>query len=331
MGERKKLLIALTSERNKYKELSKYSQIYWIEDLDDKKLDKLLPSIDAILVHPWHDRLNQSRLAKMNKLRIIQCEIGSVNMIPVKNLSEKVILCNNTSAYSTEVAEHAFALLLACAKRIIRFDNEIKRKEQMKFSRERAKDVVTLSGRSLGILGYGGIGKKAASLANAFGMKIHVYTRRKGLKESGVQFHRGRRGLNLMLRVCDAVLLSLPLTNLTRNILSANELNSMKSNAILINVGRAELVNAQSLYEHLIRNSQFSFATDVWWPNEGNGKETFQPRLPFLSLDNFIGTPHIAGPSAFISGTAIKPAVDNLVRYFSGKKLQNVIDKTEYV
>ena len=103
----------------------------------------------------------------------------------------------------------------------------------------------------------------------------------------------------------------------------------MKPDAILVNVARGEVVQKQAVYDHLARSQRFAYATDVWWPATG-GVESFSPDLPFLELPNFIGTPHASGPTAIISGAVAKGVVDNLTRYFQGKPLKNVVDRSEY-
>ena len=103
----------------------------------------------------------------------------------------------------------------------------------------------------------------------------------------------------------------------------------MRPAATLVNVARGEVVQKEAIYDHLVKNLGFVYATDVWWPDE-QGAESFSPDLPFLKLENFIGTPHASGPSAIITGRVGKGIVDNLTSYFKGKPLKNVVDRSEY-
>ena len=133
-----------------------------------------------------------------------------------------------------------------------------------------------------------------------------------------------------LLRESDAVLLAVPLTNATRGMIGSKELAAMKPDATLVNVARGEVVQKQAMYDHLVSNPRFVYATDVWWPDE-KGAETFSPDLPFLELENFLGSPHASGPSAIISGNVGKGVVENLTRYFTGRPVKNVVDRSEYV
>jgi len=103
----------------------------------------------------------------------------------------------------------------------------------------------------------------------------------------------------------------------------------MKRDAILVNVARAEIVDEEALYQHLVKYPGFTYATDVW--RLERGKETYSSRFPLLKLSNFIGTPHVAGGSSALTGEPGKAAVENLNRYLKGESPQNVVDPSEYV
>src|SRR5208282_3416883 len=107
------------------------------------------------------------------------------------------------------------------------------------------------------------------------------------------------------------------------------ELAAMRPGSMIVNVARGEVVQREAIYNHLVENPGFVYATDVWWPDK-QGVESFSPDLPFLDLENFIGTPHCSGPSAIITGTVGKGLVENLTRYFNGRPLKNVVDRSEY-
>jgi phosphoglycerate dehydrogenase-like enzyme len=103
----------------------------------------------------------------------------------------------------------------------------------------------------------------------------------------------------------------------------------MRRDGILVNIARGEIVNQAALFEHLVNNPDFVYATDVWWTE--NGKESFSPRFPFLRLGNFIGTPHVSGPSAFVTRIPAEHAIENLLRFLRGDAPENVVDRSEYL
>src|SRR5439155_1741227 len=174
--------------------LSKYSKVYKLADFTEDRLNEVLPSIDCLLVFSWPSQLTSQRLQEMTSLRFIQSILAGVNHIPFASLNESVIVGSNAGAYSDEVAEYAWALLLSAAK-----------------------------------------------------------------------------------------------------IMNAQRLSEMKKDGILVNVARGELVDEKAMYEHLVANPNFRYATDVWWYREN--RESLKTDFPFLSLPNFIGTPHVSGPS----------------------------------
>lgn len=325
-----KLLIAVpTFLKERVERISGYSKVYFIQDLGEDELENVLPAIDCMLILHWPSEIDEKRLSIMKNLRMIQTIIGSVDEIPFKHLDERVIVCNNIGAYAVEVAEHAFALLLAAAKGITKCDAAIKSGAWTDNSEiKRGTQAVILKEKKLGILGYGHIGRSVAPLAMAFGMDVCAFARRRAaIKGKWIRPYLGRGGLARILRECDAFILTLPLTKLTRCIIGRDELSLMKKNSILVNVGRAELVDPIALYEHLSMHPTFTYATDVWWYKEGN---PIAPTLPFLTLNNFIGTPHISGPTALVRGTMVQQATENLLRYLTGRKLRHVADRSDY-
>ncbi|HZY94769.1 MAG TPA: NAD(P)-dependent oxidoreductase [Candidatus Bathyarchaeia archaeon] len=299
------------------------------ETMSQEQLAEFLPTIDVLLVFSWPKQLSAENLRLMTKLKLVQNILAGVNQVPFNHLSGDVIVCSNAGAYSTEVGEYAMGLLLASAKRIVESHNSIKQ-EQWNFQRtmDVGSHVTMLENEVLGILGYGGIGAYTATLAQSFGMKIYAWTRGKRPSKL-VKLFTGERGLDEVLARSDCVVLALPLTKETRGIIDSERLRRMKKDAILVNVTRGELVDEKALYEHLAANPSFRYATDVWWYNQG--RESLKTDYPFLSLPNFVGTPHLSGPSGLATGRPVKLAVDNVLRFLRGLAPRNIVDRSDYV
>jgi glycerate dehydrogenase len=308
--------------------LSKYARVFSSTGLDEASLIQLLPSIDILLVFFWPSFLTPENLSKMTKLRLIQSILAGVNHIPFAQLDKKVVVCSNAGAYSDEVAEYAWALLLSAAKRIVDFHNAVKTEQWTLRRTLGGKEVTILEERTLGILGYGGIGSAVAQIGKGFRMKIYAFSR-KLVREKGVRSFQGDKGLLAVLAESDAVIVSLPLTELTNKIIGAEKLATMKKDAILVNIARGELVDEIALYEHLKANPDFRYATDVWWYREG--KESLKTTHPFFELPNFIGTPHASGPSGLATGKPAKSAVENVTRFLRGLKPRNIVNPAEYL
>ncbi len=327
---RSMLLVAQTANRREeFEPLKRYADIYWLEDMGEKEQARVLPLIDCVYSHGWPKALDKAKASTMKNLRLYQAGNAGVNGIRFDLLDEKVVVCSNAGSYSDEVAEFAVGLMLAAGKSIVKFDRQLRAGA---FAHLRLDDlgrqVAFFRGKTLGIVGYGGIGRSTGTMAKPFGMKILAFGRHP-VSDRGVKSLRGKAGLMRLLRESDVVVLAVPLTNATRGMIGREELAVMRPGSIIVNVARGEVVQKEAIYDYLVKNPGFVYATDVWWPDE-QGVETFSPDLPFLHLENFIGTPHCSGPSAIITGTVGKGVVENLTRYFKGRPLKNVVDRSEY-
>ena len=330
LAEKPNLLVTSSPVRGRFEGLAPYAKVYWLDDLDEEELDRLLPSVDCMLVQAWWpDSLTPERISRMVRLRFIQSGMAGVNHIPFKHLGKRVMVSSNAGGFSTGVAEFALALMLAAAKRVVKLDLALRTGEfdPSKWA-DLFKEVVILRGRTLGILGYGGIGRSVGSMGTALGMNVIAFSRHPS-PDGDVQVSHGGEGLLRVLRRSDAVVIALPLSKLTVGLIGAAELGAMKRDAILVNVARAEIVDEEALYEHLSKNEGFTYATDVWQIKRG--METYASKFPLVKLPNFIGTPHVAGGSAASTGDPGKAAAENLLRYLRGEAPQNVVDPSEYI
>jgi phosphoglycerate dehydrogenase-like enzyme len=328
---RGKLLVGQTYNRpEEFAPLRRYADIYWLDKMDAQELERVLPTIDCLYSHGWPKALDAGKVSRMKGLRFFQTGNAGVNSMRFDLLDKRVVVASNAGGYSDEVAEFAIGLMLAAGKSIVKFDRELRAGAH---AQQRLDDlgsqVAFFRGKMLGIVGYGGIGRSTARLAKAFGMRTMAFGRHP-VKDAGVKRVRGRPGLMKLLRESDVIALAVPLTKATRGMIGREELAAMRPDATLVNVARGDVVQKEAVYDHLVRNPRFVYATDVWWPDE-KGAESFSPDLPFLELGNFIGTPHASGPSAIISGNVGKGVVENLTRYFTGRPLRNVVDRSEYM
>jgi len=264
----------------------------------------------------------------MTSLRFIQSILAGVNHIPFASLNKSVIVSSNAGAYSDEVAEYALALLLSAAKRVVELHVSLRdQKWTLKRTLDEGSEITVLREEVLGILGFGGIGSVVGRIAKGFGMQIYAYSRKKSAAK-GVKFFTGPSGLSELLKKSDGVVVALPLTSQTARIMNAERLSEMKKDGILVNVARGELVDEKAMYEHLVANPNFRYATDVWWYREN--RESLKTDFPFLSLPNFIGTPHVSGPSGLATGQPVKLAVENTIRYLKRLRPRNIVDQQEY-
>lgn len=308
--------------------LAGYAEVVEGWKLKEAEIPGVLPQVDAALVLGWPTYFTPENLAAMKRLKFIQTMSVGVNQVRFQDLPAGVKVSSNAGAYSTEVAEHAWGLLLDSAKRIAVANAAIREGGQtIDDFRADLKDVVVLKGKTLGIVGYGGIGRAVAKFAVSFGMKVLAFGRG-AAKERGTKVYHGKAGLDGVLRLSDALLIAVPLTKSTERMIGARELSLMKKSALLVNVARGDIVDQKALHDHLVTHPSFRYATDVWWSKEG--RETLETEKPFGNLPNFVGTPHTSGPAAVVGGEPQASAVTNTIRYLRGLRPKNVVDPTEY-
>ena len=255
-------------------------------------------------------------------LRFVQTVLAGVDHVPFARLPPGVVVCGNAGAYNTALAEHAFALLLAAAKRVVLHATNIRGQE---FSQGVAGKQ--LRGSTLGILGLGGIGKEVARLGRAFGMRIVGITRR-GTSDAPVDFVGGPQDLARVLEEADFVVIAVPHTKETHHMITVKELNRMRRDAVLVNIARGDIVREEDLFEHLRTVPTFTAASDVWWRYPKGAGHPFSH--PFHELPNFFGTPHVAWNVPPQRMVALHAAVDNLEAWLDGRPLRNVADPTDY-
>jgi len=275
------LITADVVDDKSVKILSKFSKVYKLAELGEDRLDEILSSIDCLLVFSWPSQLTVQRLQRMTSLRFIQSILAGVNHVPFASLSERIIVSSNAGAYSDEVAEYAWALLLSAAKRVVELHVALREQRwTLRRTLDEGSEITVLREKVLGILGFGGIGTVVGRIAKGFGMQVYAFSRKKSASKE-VKFFTGTSGLTHLLERSDAVVLALPLTSQTARIINAERLSEMKKDAILVNIARGELVDEKAMYEHLVGNPNFRYATDVWWYRES--RESLKTDYPFLS------------------------------------------------
>jgi D-3-phosphoglycerate dehydrogenase len=187
-------------------------------------------------------------------------------------------------ANADAVAEHTLALLLALAKRLRFWHDALVRGDYHLRWTERS---VQLQGKTLGIIGFGHVGRAVARRAQAFGMRLLVFDPLVSA-ETMASFGAERVNLDDLLRESDFVTLHVPLTNETRRLINRERLALMKAGSFLVNTARGEVCDLDALYEALQSGQLAGVALDVF-PDEPPDVSH-----PIFRHPNFLGTPHVA-------------------------------------
>lgn len=218
---------------------------------------------------------------RAGRLRWILSLPAGEDHVPRDRLPAQARVVSTHGPNADAIAEHAFALLLAAAKRLPTRAAQLQRGafDQTLLSRR-------LKGGTLLVVGAGPIGSRILRLGRAFGMRA-LLVRRSGAAHPDADEVVGLDALGR----ADAVVLAVPLTRETRGMVGPAQLAGMKDDAILVNVARGKLVDRAALLARLRATPSFTYATDVWW-SYPRGEEKFQEDA--VLLDNVICTPHVA-------------------------------------
>jgi phosphoglycerate dehydrogenase-like enzyme len=274
----------------------------------------------------WHlsDELGASPLRDSPRLKFVQLLSAGADAVDFTAVPPRLTLASNVGAYAKPMAEYVMAMTLALARRLPQRHADLARGEFMMWDR-----VLTLDGAVCAILGFGGIGKATARLMRAFGARIH------GLNSSGyttepVDFIGTLADLDQVLAAADVAVIALPLTNATRGLIGARDLALMKPSAILVNVGRAAIVDERALYERLRDRPEFCAGIDTWWrePPPGSG---FSTNYPFFDLPNLFGSPHNSGVTDGALQVGARKAAENVRRFARGEAVIGVARREDYL
>ena len=236
-------------------------------------------------------------------------------------LKSKVIITNASGIHASPVSEYVISSMLFFSKMFRDFEVFKNTKKWTQW--DIAKKIVELRGQTLGIIGYGSIGKEIAKKAKAFGMNV-IATRRLQKKVESNKFVDQlipTSDLKVLLKNSDYVVISCPLTPLTTNLISLKELKLMKENAIIINIARGQIINQDDLINALENKIISGAALDVF------AKEPLEESSKLFDLDNVIISPHISGNYPNYQKDMIDQFADNLNRFVLGKALKNRVCK----
>ena len=297
-----------------------------VEGLADGPVDDVEVLLRGWLVAEAFDRL----LARAPNLTWVHSATSGVERaLTPAALARDVLVTNARGVFSRPIAEHVLLMILAISRHL---------PDLVELQRERTWQP--LEGRELreltiGIVGYGSLGRSVASLASAFGARVIAMRRRPGEADGGVDGGEegdgfpleprverivGPEGLLDLLAESDIIVLAAPLTPETESMIDEAAIAAMKRDAWLINVARGRLIDDTALLRALRDNRIGGAALDTF------RDEPLPQSSPYWELPNVILTPHTAWSSARVLDRSIDLFCDNLVRFSRGEELRNVVD-----
>lgn len=274
------------------------------------ELIKKAKGCDALLCL-LSNKIDKEIIDALPELKIISNYAVGFNNIDVEHATQKKIWVTNTPDVLTDAtADLAFALLLACARRIVEAD-QFTRKGKFKIWQSDLMLGKDLKNKTIGIIGAGRIGQAFGKRTTGFGMKILYYDKKRipeFEKITGAKF----TSLKQLLKKSDFISIHTPLNKETYHLIDKEEFDTMKDGAILINTARGEVVNEKELVNALKSGKLFAAGLDVY---------EFEPKITkdLLKMKNVVLLPHIGSATVETRNKMAELAASNIVRVLKGK------------
>jgi phosphoglycerate dehydrogenase-like enzyme len=276
---------------------------------DDARLFELLREAEVL----WHclRPVDARVIDAAPRLRLVQ-KIGvGVNTIDLERArSRNIAVCNMPGTNSRAVAEHTLGLMLAVLRQIRRFDGDVRRGDGWSWPEARQDRLGEIAGRTIGLVGMGGIPQMLAPTLAAMGATV-IYTARAAKPALPFEFV----ALDALLERADIVSLHVPLTDATRHLLNAQRFARMRRGSVLINTARGALVDEAALVAALDAGRIAAAGLDVF------GTEPVAADNPLLRRDDVVLTPHIAWLTRETLQRSLDVAVANCHRLTNAQPL----------
>lgn len=278
----KKILITTTLPENEVNTLRKFFEVEIIPNISPEDLLKVIVDKEILLIRS-ETKVTKKVIDTAKKLKIIGRAGVGLDNVDVKEAEQKGIKVLNTpNANSTAVAELVFGIILTVSRKLREADHTMKEDKWEKS----ALCGSELSGKTIGIIGLGKIGKIVARISRAFEMKVIGYDSFLAKEEFTKIEVIKTNNIEELLEKSDIVTLHIPKTVETTNLINEKNLKLMKKNAIIINCSRGGIVNEEALYQ-AITNKQISGAGIDTWEEEPRAHQGLK------KLQNVIALPHI--------------------------------------
>ena len=286
------------------------------EPIPYDELIKLANQYDGLVVSGW-DKFDENFFNQMSgKLKIIATFSVGYDHINTKSAKEKnVVITNTPNVLNDAVAEITLLLMLVTCRKAYEGINLVKSDKWKNVKVDFVNFVMgqSMTGKTLGIIGLGRIGRIVAKRAKGFGMKIIYYNRNKlsNELEDGAKYYES---VNSMMPDCDFVSIHTPATSETKNILNSEAINLLPNHAIVINTSRGSTLDDEALIEALKNKKIYAAGLDVFIDEPNVDKR-------YLKLDNCFLLPHIGSSNYETRDAMAMLAVKNINAFFDNKTL----------
>jgi phosphoglycerate dehydrogenase-like enzyme len=313
---------ATKKEKEFYRNFFQDNVTSFLADTEIDEKEKILLESDIIIAWNPTKELEQFDKSLFRNFHLIQLLSAGYDHLEFDMFPDKCLIAANQGAYAPSMAEHTVAMILSLAKKLRLYHNRMAegKFEQMKSITRQVK------GATLGIIGFGSIGKEVTKLMRGFDVKVMALNT-SGKTTEDVDFIGTLDDLDHLLTQSDFVVISIPLTAETEGLIGKRELELMKNDAILINVARGPIIKEKDLYEHLKSHPDFSAGIDAWWIEPFKFGQ-FKINYPFFELPNLIGSPHNSAIVENIMIEGASKAAENVKRFLNNEEIKGVVNKS---
>jgi phosphoglycerate dehydrogenase-like enzyme len=276
---------------------------------------KFLEEAEVLIASPVNFNLD---LAQAKKLRWMHATSAGVTNLAKLLRDTDIILTNSSGVHPIPIAEHVFGMILMFSRRLFRaYRYQIENKKWLRDTS--TLDATEISGKTLGIVGYGRIGERIAQVAKGFEMIVVALEHRSKIANPNVD--KVYTKIEDLLKEADFVVNCLPLTDETLGYFDLNKFKQMKPSAFFVNIGRGSTVVEKDLVTALQHGLIAGSGLDVF------ETEPLPSESPLWNLDNVIISPHFSGWTPKYTERVVEIFCENLKNYLSGQRMPNLVDK----
>jgi phosphoglycerate dehydrogenase-like enzyme len=264
-------------------------------------------------------------LPRPERLRLFHLPAAGYDAVDFAALPAGAVVCN-CFGHETAIAEYVMAALLLHSVPLVDADRKLRQGEWAYWAGSPERTHAEISGSTVGLLGFGHIGKAVASRAKAFGMKVHVANRSAVAVSDVVDRYYPLSELAAFCASVDSVIVTVPLMPDTKGIVGRAAFAAMRPGAVVVNVARGPVVDEQALYDALRERRIGGAVIDTWYQYPTAARPVVAPSaLPFGDLPNLVMTPHMSGWTMGTIRRRQETMAANVRRRMRGEACENVL------
>jgi len=280
---------------------------------------------DAAIAQGWDAELAQYA----PDLRLLQLPNAGTDGVDWSVIPQGCIVAN-AFGHAIPIAEFTLLAMLETRIGVRQLDTTIRKGDWSLSHRTFGPTHGELSGATVGIVGYGRIGRAIAARARAFDMSVVAASRTRPEDPAMLAWSGSMDALEEMLPRCDFLVIACPLTESTRNLIDARRLALLPAGAVIINVARGEIIDEAALFNELKSGRLGGAALDVWWRYPSAADPAPLPfHYPFDTLPNVLMSPHVSAWTEAMLARRWREVADNLDRFAHGLPLRNTVHRDQ--